>query len=194
MTRKSVARRLLERELRTTLLNLSVDRVLEIGPKKGEYREWFKTKRYETLDIQPRHRPTVVGTAEKLPFVSSTYDLVLLIEVLEHCFSPHEVVCEVHRILKPQGLAIISTRFVHAYHPDPQDYYRFTRDSLARLLRRFSSVSIISLGNKLQAGWVLLTGGRLRRVAWIFDPLVSRLTLGAHPSVNPAGYLVVARR
>ncbi len=47
--------------------------------------------------------PMVRGVAERLPFRASAFDLVLILETLDHCQSPAATVEEVLRVLKPGG-------------------------------------------------------------------------------------------
>jgi len=46
---------------------------------------------------------------ERLPFADSSFDLVLLIEVIEHTWRPEAVIAEIARILVPQGRLILTT-------------------------------------------------------------------------------------
>jgi 2-polyprenyl-3-methyl-5-hydroxy-6-metoxy-1,4-benzoquinol methylase len=43
------------------------------------------------------------STAEKLPYSDNTFDAVLMFEVLEHVENPEQSLCEIYRILKPEG-------------------------------------------------------------------------------------------
>ena len=45
----------------------------------------------------------VLGVAERLPFRASAFDLVLILETLDHCQSPAATVEEILRVLKPGG-------------------------------------------------------------------------------------------
>lgn len=49
------------------------------------------------------------GEIYSLPFVSSRFDLVLCLEVLEHLFRPDLALHNILRVLKPNGFLIIST-------------------------------------------------------------------------------------
>lgn len=51
----------------------------------------------------------VAGDAEKLPFADDSFDSVLCTEVIEHLPRPQIAIDEMFRVLKPGGLAVIST-------------------------------------------------------------------------------------
>jgi hypothetical protein len=104
------------------------------------------------------------------------------------------VVSEIHRLLRPGGVCVLSTRFIHPYHPDPHDYFRFTNDGLAHLFRAFAQVRIRPLGNRVHAVWMLLPR-RPRPVGWVvgaLTPLVGAVDLPR--SANPCGFMVRAVR
>lgn len=47
--------------------------------------------------------------SNKLPFKSSSYDIVWLTDVIEHVFWPEYLISEIFRILKPSGFLYLST-------------------------------------------------------------------------------------
>jgi len=49
-----------------------------------------------------------VVAAERLPFADGSFDIVLLIEVLEHVVDDRSVLSEVHRVLRPDGKFIFT--------------------------------------------------------------------------------------
>ncbi len=51
----------------------------------------------------------VKGTAEKLPFAESSFDVVCMMDVLEHIFEPRVALAEAVRVLKPGGSLIFHT-------------------------------------------------------------------------------------
>lgn len=107
--------------------------VLDIGAKDTNYKQLIHFKEYKTLDIVPSYRTDIVADVHEIPIADSSVDLVLMIEVLEHCEDPKKVISEIYRILNPDGLLILSTRFLFPKHNDPKDFYRFTDTALLSL-------------------------------------------------------------
>lgn len=77
----------------------------------------------------------------KLPYESQAFDYVVADQVLEHIEGdPAEAFAEIHRVLKPGGIAVITTCFMNPVHMAPADFWRFTPNGLALLASRFSKV------------------------------------------------------
>ena len=93
---------------RELILNLIKDipynNVLEIGCGSGELSKYLKN--YTGIDISER-TPFIVGDAQNLPFEDNSFDLILLLDLLEHT-DDKSVMSEVYRVLKPNGYAIIT--------------------------------------------------------------------------------------
>lgn len=86
----------------------------------------------------------VKGDLCALPFPDASFDGVVLTEVLEHCKNPFAAVKEVHRVLRPNGLALVTSPFFWPWHGTEayQDYWRFTHQGWALLLGDFVEVQI----------------------------------------------------
>ena len=94
-----------------------------------------------------------------LPIPTDSYDVALLINVLEHIFEYRQLLGETHRILKPRGRIIIIVPFLFPYHASPQDYHRYTHSALERALTAagFSDVRVTSLGSGVCAArWLFI--------------------------------------
>ena len=133
---------------------LPSERVLEIGEGKNSlYRKKVKATIYQTLDIQKEIEPDICGSIYEIPMRDELYDIVIATEVLEHCYAPQKAVDEIYRILKQNGMCIVSTRFMYKIHGSPHDYYRFTDQALYHLFQKFRTKEIKFLGNMLGALW-----------------------------------------
>lgn len=62
--------------------------------------------------------PIVVGAGEQLPYPPAYFDLVVCMDVLEHVADAPMVLSEIHRVLKPGGVALTTVPNRHAFR-DP---------------------------------------------------------------------------
>ena len=188
----SVVRTSLMRRLAPVLASIDGGRILDVGAKDSPYRSRIKSARYVTLDICADARPDICCDLHDMAAASGSFDTVLALEVLEHLREPQKAIAEIHRVLKPAGVFIASTRFIYRYHPDPFDYYRYTPDSLKALCSAFSQVRVDPHGNGFQAAWHIANNDyRPARVALnLLNPLFARL--GPASAAFPLGYIVRA--
>jgi len=112
--------------------------IVDVGCGARPYESLLKpiTARYVGVDWTERPNVDVVAPAEDLPFEDETFDLLLSTQVLEHVDDPARVVAEAGRVLRPGGIALVSTHGIVNYHPSPNDYWRWTHSGLARLLQQ----------------------------------------------------------
>ncbi len=108
---------------------------LDLGAKTGPYAAHFP--RRIGLDLQRGAGVAVVGDARELPIRDAAFDVVLCTEMLEHVPEPQRAIDEIHRVLKPGGTLVLTTRFLFPIHDAPHDYFRFTKYGLRHLLREF---------------------------------------------------------
>jgi SAM-dependent methyltransferase len=116
-------------------------RVIDIGSGDIE-RGWMGAFRYWTVGF---HREAVIGDLTRLPFADDSIDVVLCTEVLEHCRDPKGACREIYRVVKPDGLALVSSPFCWPDHRTNEydDYWRFTEQGYELLLEQFESLSVV---------------------------------------------------
>ncbi len=86
------------------------------------------------VDLMPQGRPDCRADLERLPFRDASLNLVVSREVFEHLADPWLAAREVERVLAPGGLLYLQTPFIIGRHAGPDDYWRFTRQGLRRLI------------------------------------------------------------
>ncbi|HXI32725.1 MAG TPA: class I SAM-dependent methyltransferase [Gemmatimonadales bacterium] len=120
--------------------------VLDIGARDGGLRHVLPGgTRYQGVEIDPAFaEPDILihDISQGLPFPADSYDFAFCLEILEHLPDPFQAIGEIHRLLKPAGVLIVSVP--NPYHfkeiiwnvlriPDRQGHlYAWTRQTMAR--------------------------------------------------------------
>lgn len=115
-------------------------KVLEIGswlePNQAEYanlRQFFPKSKYLGIDMRPGLGVDQVIKADRLPFKDGEFDLVLCLETLEHADKPWLVASEIERVVKKNGIAVVSSQQNFPIHSYPSDYFRYTPYGMSSL-------------------------------------------------------------
>lgn len=85
-----------------------------------------------------------INIEERTPYTDESYDIVICDQVFEHLKKPWQAVKEIHRILKPNGLAICTSVFIYPYHCNGgwKDYYRYSPDGFRALFEDYFDVLV----------------------------------------------------
>ncbi|MBU4445152.1 class I SAM-dependent methyltransferase [bacterium] len=116
--------------------------ILDVGRGKGTPKNFDHVSMYVGLDYPKTLKETltfdsvvdVYGDAQQLSFRDSSFDTVLLRQVLEHLPRPWQAIEEFSRVLKPGGRLLITTPLLYKMHSIPHDYYRYTPYALKFLI------------------------------------------------------------
>lgn len=121
--------RLLQESLKGKILDLGSggsDRYSSLIPRvQDSVYELFDAKKGNAVDFE----------INPLPYADDTYHTVLLLNVLEHLFNSGNILKEIVRIKKDDGVLIGYVPFLMWYHKDPHDYFRYTHEALERMLK-----------------------------------------------------------
>ena len=119
--------------------------VLDVGCGSKPYESLFSNAdSYIGVDVEVsghdhsvcESRVDVFYDGKVLPFVDAQFDSVVCFEVLEHVFNVDELLREMRRVLKPDGLLLLSVPFAWNEHEAPYDFARYTSFGLTHLLER----------------------------------------------------------
>lgn len=151
LKKKSLARALFNAELPAISLR---GRVLDVGGGRNQdYLEFLNRNMdvsVETVDIVLKQQGGKKADFEKdpLPFQVNVFDYILIFNVLEHIYNYHFLVRETHRVLKDGGRMVGFVPFLVPYHPDPRDYFRYTKEALQKILESdgFRDVHVKEVG------------------------------------------------
>jgi ubiquinone/menaquinone biosynthesis C-methylase UbiE len=131
------------------LKNLKNKNILEIGFGTGDLLKLISLKNSSNVFVGieissiavhnlKKERPTLLlccGSAENLPFLSNSFDVIIASHVLEHVERDESAVSEIARILKVAGIAIVA---VPIYTDSSLHYRHYTVKSLELLFKRYN--------------------------------------------------------
>jgi SAM-dependent methyltransferase len=122
-------------EARRAHADLGRYRLLDVGCGQKPYEPLFAPFVEEYVGVDPVENPhaELRGPVEAIPVEDGSYEVVLCNQVLEHCDDPAQAVRELRRVAAQGGRVLATTHGVHAYHPSPADYWRWTHAGLERL-------------------------------------------------------------
>jgi SAM-dependent methyltransferase len=139
-------------------------KVLVIGDGGGRDYYYLKMhgKKVIALDIapQPVIPDLVLGDAARLPFKGGSFDAVVCMEVLEHLFEDVTALQDIRRVLKDDGVFVLSVPF---YNDIPEYHVRVHTPKTIRRLLEYSGFQVVQFVEK---------GGGMSRLAGSFPYLV----------------------
>ncbi len=116
-------------------------------PYYGIYRNNVETTTcidWEVTDKDHDYLDRTMDLNQPLAIENSTFDSILLADVLEHIYEPKLLVSEMARILKPDGHLVVFVPFYYWIHSEPHDYHRYTEFALRRMSEE-SGLEVIEL-------------------------------------------------
>ena len=189
---ETVSRISLDFELHRQFKRLKPGIILDVGAMHSPYKKYIPYTKYMRLDIDEKSEPDICCDLHKINWQSDYFDTVIATEVLEHLYEPQRAINEIYRVLKAEGICILSTRFIYPYHPGPKDYYRFTWDSLNYLFRKFDKIEIYHHGSKISVIWEIInTESRVIKIILNpFNPIIAKIS--SIKTQLPCGFVVYA--
>ena len=103
----------------------------------ADLRPFFPNKRYIGCDIRKGPGVDKIINLHHTGLPSESVGTVLILDTLEHVEFCREAIEEVHRILRPEGIFVLSSVMDYPIH-DTHDYWRFTPEGFSSLLVPFS--------------------------------------------------------
>ena len=130
------------------------------GWEPNYYQPLFPGKRYikrDMRDFDPPCIDIICDICDMKPIPDESIGLVLNLESVEHIAYPQKALDEIYRILRPNGLLILTTVMHFKIHRCPKDYWRFTPDGLEFLLNRFKILDCTLEGSSKRPKGVWVT-------------------------------------
>lgn len=123
---------------------------LQVQGQEGyaNLRPFFQGKKYIGADIQKGPGVDHVLNLHEIGLLSESVGAALIMDTLEHVEFPRKAIEQVYRILKPNGVLLISSVMNFPIHDYPYDYWRFTPGGFKSLMKIFPCFFVDFVGNK----------------------------------------------
>jgi SAM-dependent methyltransferase len=114
---------------------------LQVQGQEGfaDIRPLFPAKQYIGADMRKGTGVDIILSLHQINLPSESVGTVLILDTLEHVEFPRKAIEESYRILKPNGILVISSVMNFPIHDYPYDYWRFTPEAFKSLLTPFKS-------------------------------------------------------
>ncbi|PIU01844.1 hypothetical protein COT68_01050 [bacterium (Candidatus Torokbacteria) CG09_land_8_20_14_0_10_42_11] len=113
--------------------------VLDIGGReRGKFKKpKDKVEKWIFVDIAKKYHPDIVlDVAQMHRIKTENIDVINAIELFEHVEKIEEGIGECYRVLKQNGVMILSAPFLYAIHADPRDFQRWTQEKWKKELKK----------------------------------------------------------
>jgi SAM-dependent methyltransferase len=116
-------------------------RILDVGCGSKPYRELIAAEHYVGMEIdtpqtRTAHSADVYYDGMNFPVGDAEFDGVLCSQVFEHVFTPDLFLAEVNRVLRPNGILLLTVPFVWDEHEQPYDFARYSSFGLKSVLEK----------------------------------------------------------
>jgi SAM-dependent methyltransferase len=115
----------------------------------ADLRPLFPDIPYVGCDARPGPGVDRVADLHDLDLPDGVAGTILCCDTLEHVRFPDRAVLEMHRVLAPGGVLVLTSVMNFHIHDHPHDYWRFTPDGFALLLRRFARARVDFAGRAI---------------------------------------------
>lgn len=100
--------------------------ILDLGSSHKPYQELFQASEYFGVDFSDDPAVDKKADLNNPLNLERQFDVVVSFDTLEHVLNTVEILNTIHRHMKPEARAIITTPFLFGIHDAPFDYHRFT--------------------------------------------------------------------
>ncbi len=149
---------------------------LQVSGQEGfaDLRPLFPGKRYVGADMRNGSGVDIVLNLHSIDLPLESVGTVLILDTLEHVEFPREAIGQIHRILKPDGILIMSSVMNFPIHDHPHDYWRFTPEAFKSLLKPFDFSLVDFAGDEQFPHTVIGIGAK----GAVSDKTIDALTKG----------------
>tara|TARA_A100001015_G_C15037210_1_gene737099 strand:+ start:3113 stop:3799 length:687 start_codon:yes stop_codon:yes gene_type:complete len=196
-----------ETEFREEILSKIKDdmSVLDIGKSMRDKYSKLICKEKKTLDLNifdgyPDYQFDLSGELiDEKSTLFKKFDVVICLAVLEHVYNPFNAISNIKSILKKDGVLFGYVPFLYHYHAPKnlefQDFYRYSKDGLAFLLKDFKEVKLYPVRGRLSSSMHILIGSIWKKYFEKFkiNSFLDRFSSNEKNKTQCSGYNFIAK-
>lgn len=147
----------------------SNDHVLDLGMAMREKHKKINAAILETLDVNDfgDYPDIICDICSDITGLEKKYDKIICLAILEHVYNPFKAVENLRIMLKDQGIIYGFVPYLYNYHaPNDlkfQDYFRFSKDTLAYLFKDFNYVELFPYRGRISSSLHMLFGNKWKQ-------------------------------
>jgi len=156
----------------------------------ADLRQIFSGKKYVGCDISPGKGVDRIENVEAISLLSESVGTVIFVETIEHVERPQRAISEIYRVLRPDGILVMTSAMDLPIHNYPHDYWRFTPDGFRLLLSVFPQSIVGYQGFELEPHTVFGIGFKNLSCDLIpsFNEFLSRSCIEIRTGNSPRSY------
>ena len=134
---------MIENEIKKKIEHISTKlnncKILDLGCGKQNYKKYFINNIYHGIDIvknDPLIKSDRFYDGQTIPYDSDYFDCIICTQVISHVKNLDIFFSEMYRVIKFDGLILITTPFITALSEYPNDFRRFTLAGLVNYCQK----------------------------------------------------------
>ena len=179
--------------------------VLDVGKSMRDKYAKIICKEKKTLDLNifddyPDYQFDLSGELiDEKSTLFKKFDVVICLAVLEHVYNPFNAISNIKSILKKDGILYGYVPFLYHYHAPKnlefQDFYRYSKDGLAFLLKDFKEVKLYPVRGRLSSSMHILIGSIWKKYFEKFkiNSFLDRFSSNEKNKTQCSGYNFIAK-
>jgi SAM-dependent methyltransferase len=116
--------------------------------KFADMRPFFPKKEYIGCDARRGPGVDRIADLHNIAMPTESVGTILVLDTLEHVEYPRKALEQIYRVLKPDGIILITSVMNFPIHDHPNDYWRFTPEGFKSLLKNFSYWFVDAIGDE----------------------------------------------
>ena len=145
------------------------DHVVDMGMAMREKHKKINSALLQTIDANDfgDYPDIICDICADINGLENKYNKIICLAVLEHVYNPFKAIENLRSMLKDNGIIYGFVPYLYKYHAPMdlkyQDYFRFSKDTLAYLFKDFSDVELFPLRGRLSSALHMLIGNMWKK-------------------------------